>query len=73
MKPDVPGSPWLRRRSPRNKLSPADVLKIRELRAAGIPVDIISTKFNVHPQTIYKILAREIWASLKEPQNDQST
>ncbi len=47
--------------NPSVKLTAAQVLEIRRLRADGIPMKIVASRFNVSVVLIAKITARKVW------------
>jgi len=46
---------------PLSKITEADVLQIRELRASGMRVVLLAQKFNVSVECIYSVIKRLRW------------
>jgi hypothetical protein len=46
------------------KLTPKQVLKIREARASGSTLKVLATKFKVSMQTIHRIANLQSWSHL---------
>lgn len=53
-------SPYWRNHNTR-KLDPEDVILIRELRKAGLTLQVIADKFDVSKTNVSKIVNRKVW------------